>query len=78
MTWKYTQKWSELTKLCVVFVCHQQEIAKRRKGMKGYRDNVYLFQADWHVDQRQYDAGDPCFLEMALKLFYSPSGHFCA
>ena len=61
MTWKYTQKWSELTKLCVVFVYHQQEIAKRRKGMKGYRDNVYLFQADWHVDQRQYDAGGPCF-----------------
>ena len=29
--------------------------------MKGYRDNVYLFQADWHVDQRQYDAGDPSF-----------------
>ena len=34
-TSKYTQKWSELTKLCVIFVCHQQEIAKRRKGMKG-------------------------------------------
>ena len=25
----------ELTELSVVFVCHQQEIAKRRKGMKG-------------------------------------------
>ena len=35
MAWKYTQKWPELTKLCVVFVYHQQEIAKRRKGMKG-------------------------------------------
>ena len=25
----------EITELSVVFVCYQQEIAKRRKGMKG-------------------------------------------
>ena len=62
----------ELTELSVVFVCHQQEIAKRRKGMKGYRDNVYLFQADWHVDQRQYDVGDPCFRRALAK---SAAGH---
>ena len=33
---------------------------------------MYLFQADWHVDQRQYDAGDPCFRRALAK---SAAGH---
>ena len=55
-----------LPALCVVFVCHQQEIAREGRGCKD-RDNVYVFAAGWDVHQRQYDAGDLCFRRALAK-----------